>query len=45
MTINEHLEEDALVGICHPGVVKALYDIFQDDYNIVPDSSIWWKKI
>ncbi len=44
-TINEHLEEDALVGICHPGVVKALYDIFQDDYNIVPDSSIWWKKI
>ena len=43
--INNHLEEDALVGICHPGVVKALYDIFQDDYNIVPDSSIWWKKI
>ena len=44
-TINEHLEEDALVGMCHPGVVKALYDIFQDDYNIVPDSSIWWKRV
>lgn len=44
-TINEHLEEDLIIGLCHPGVVKALYDIFGDDYNIVPDSSMWWKKI
>lgn len=44
-TVNEHLDEDVLVGICHPGVVRALYDIFQDDYSIVPDSSIWWKRI
>ncbi len=43
--IDEHLEEDAIIGICHPGVVRALYDVFQDDYEIVADSSIWWKKV
>lgn len=43
--INKHLEEDAIIGICHPGVVKALYDIFQDNYSIVPNSSVWWKRI
>jgi len=43
--IDKHLEEDAIIGICHPGVVKALYDIFRDNYSIVPNSSVWWKKI
>ncbi len=43
-TINEHLEEDAIIGACHPGVVKALYDVLRDDYNIVPDSTIWWRR-
>lgn len=42
--INQHLEEDVIVGVCHPGVTRALYDIFQDNYNIVPNSSIWWKR-
>jgi len=42
--INQHLEEDVIAAVCHPGVTKALYDMFQDDYNIVPNSSIWWRK-
>jgi len=42
--INQHLEEDLIVGVCHPGVTRALYDIFHDEYNIVPNSSIWWRK-
>ena len=43
--IDEHCEEDTIVGVCHAGVVKALYDTFCDDYSIIPNSSIWWKKI
>ena len=42
--VDEHLEEDAIPGICHPGVVKALYEIFGNDYSIEPDSSIWWHR-
>lgn len=43
-TINEHLEEDYILGVCHAGVVKALYDAFGDDYNIYPGSTIWWRR-
>ena len=43
--IDEHCEEDVIVGVCHAGVVKALYDTFGRDFSIIPDSSIWWKKI
>ncbi len=39
--INEHLEEDYIFGICHAGVV---YDVFRDGYDIVPNSTIWWKR-
>ena len=41
--IDEHLEEDILPDIpCHPGVVKALFDIFKDQYSIMPNSTIWY---
>lgn len=42
--VDAHVEEDVIVGICHAGVVKALYDIFGNDYKIEPDSSIWWHR-
>jgi predicted O-methyltransferase YrrM len=42
--IDAHCEEDVIVGICHPGVVKALYDVFGANYNTEPDSSIWWHR-
>tara|TARA_Y100000310_G_scaffold164294_2_gene164130 strand:+ start:448 stop:1224 length:777 start_codon:yes stop_codon:yes gene_type:complete len=42
--IDRHLEEDVIIGVCHPGVVKALYDVFQDNYNIASNSSIWWRR-
>lgn len=29
----------------HPGVVKALFDVFGDDYKIVPNSVVWWKQL
>lgn len=31
------------VGV-HPGVVKALYDIFADRYKIMPDSTLWYYQ-
>ncbi len=42
--VDAHLDEDVIVGICHAGVVKALYDIFGNDYNTEPDSSVWWYR-
>jgi len=42
--IDEHCEEDVIVGICHAGIVKALYDNFGNDFDIIPDSSVWWKR-
>jgi len=42
-TINEHLSDIAIVGVCHPGVTRALFDVFEDKYEIMPNSSIWWK--
>jgi len=41
-TINEHLGDIAIVGVCHPGVTRALFDVFDDKYDIMPDSSVWW---
>lgn len=40
--IDEHLGDDYIPDICHPGVIKALHDYFQDKYLIMPDSSIWY---
>lgn len=42
--IDQHLEEDVIVGVCHPGVVKALHDLFKDDFNIEPHSKVWWRR-
>jgi hypothetical protein len=28
----------------HPGVTKAIHEIFNDEVNILPNSSIWWVK-
>lgn len=42
--VNEHLETDYIFNLgIHPGVVKALYNHFQDDYFIIPNSTVWYK--
>lgn len=43
--VDSSLSEEAIPGICHPGVVRALFDMFKDSYEIVPGSSIWWKRV
>lgn len=43
--IDDNLGEIAISGYCHPGVTKALYEVFQDKYEIMPNSSIWWKLV
>lgn len=35
---------DNLTGICHPGIAKALYEIFNDRYIIYPNSVIWYVE-
>jgi len=43
--VDSHLVEDYIkTENLHPGVVKGLYDYFQDNYNIVKDTRIWFKK-
>jgi predicted O-methyltransferase YrrM len=43
--VDTYLKDIAIPGICHPGVTKALYDVFQDKYEIMPQSTIWWKIV
>lgn len=43
--VNRHLEDIAIPGVCHPGVTRALYDVFQDKYERVPNSSVWWLRL
>lgn len=33
---------DVIKGIGHPGVIKALHDVFDDNYLIIPGSRIWY---
>lgn len=40
--IDEHLDDNSIPNICHPGVVKALYEHFQDRYSIMPNSVVWY---
>lgn len=41
--INEHLADEYIADMkCHPGVVKALHEIFQGKYSIMPNSNIWY---
>jgi predicted O-methyltransferase YrrM len=43
--IDESLGDDYISQMeCHPGVTKALYDIWKDDYEIVPNTHIWVKR-
>lgn len=42
--INAHLEEDCITDLCHPGVVKALHEIFGDKHTIVSNSVVWYYK-
>lgn len=41
--IDEHLGDDYVPALrCHPGVVKAVHDCFQEKYSIMPDSIVWY---
>ncbi len=41
--IEEHLGDDYIREIiCHPGVAKALHECFQDRYQIMPNSIVWY---
>jgi len=40
-TIDEHLGDDGIPGGC-PGVIKGVYECFQEKYSIMPDSTIWY---
>jgi predicted O-methyltransferase YrrM len=39
--VDEHREQDT-VGRLHPGVLRALYDVFADAHTIVPGTTIWY---
>ena len=43
--INSHLGDDYIKNFCHPGVIKALFNCFDDDYKIMYDTRIWYKEI
>ncbi len=34
--IDTHLKDDCIDGVVHPGVIKALYDIFEDKHQHLP---------
>jgi predicted O-methyltransferase YrrM len=40
--IEENLKEEQIPGLGHPGVIKGVYECFQDDYSIMPSSVIWY---
>lgn len=40
--INENLETDYIPGVCHPGVIKALYESFGKSYTIIQNSVVWY---
>lgn len=33
------------IGLYHPGVIKGLFDYFNDDYSIVDNTRIWFKEM
>ena len=43
--IDEHLAEDYINGLYHPGVIKGLHDFFDDDFSLVEDTRVWFKKV
>jgi hypothetical protein len=44
LIIDNHLDTDYISGFCHPGVVKSLWEKFQDKYIIKTPSVIWCKS-
>lgn len=40
--IDQHLTEDYLPGLGHPGVMRGLHDWFDDQHSICPNSTIWY---
>ncbi len=40
--IDVSLGDDYIPETCHPGVVKALYEYFDKDFEIMPDSVVWY---
>ncbi len=45
MDIIEHAEDDKGLVQCHPGVIRALYEIFKDDYEHCGSGRIWAKQL
>lgn len=43
--IDEHLEPEYIQGFCHTGIVRGLFDFFNDGYYIALDTRIWFKKV
>ena len=41
--IELHREDEKVDFDAHPGVIKALYDTFNDEFEIGTLSTIWWK--
>ena len=42
--IDNNLGSD-FTGLYHAGVVRGLFDYFNDDYLIMPNTTIWFKEI
>jgi len=42
LMIDKHKDNDDLEGV-YSGVVRALYDVFNDDYKWIRKTRIWWK--
>lgn len=40
--VDSNPETDVIPGIGHPGVIKAVYDIYGEDYIIYPGSRVWY---
>lgn len=40
--IDKNLDKDYISSLCHPGIVKALYEVFGKDYSKAPNSTVWW---
>ena len=42
--IDERIEDDVISGVCHPGVVKAVYEYFDGHYRIAEGSRVWYYR-
>lgn len=44
LSLRINIGRDYISGIGHPGVILALYKMFEDRYELSPDSIIWWRR-